>query len=618
MLRVNVKKMQKGGKIQSTRDFERSNELLEQNTHASKKILVCILVIIGSMYVIRQFVTYEEFSIIYIVLFSVIPGTALGMSILVLKSQLHTPLARTFFYLTLTLSFFFIAEQIWTVYEYFLFIDPYPSIADIFYVLTYPFFALFLFSYLKPVRKQISKQIICFSIVLSSMFILPVFMTTYELNSESNVFEFIMALAYPLGDAILLIPAIVGILFFFRGERNYFWGAMLIGIVLTVVADVMFTFLDSIEAYEGGNPIEIGWLSAYLFWAFACYEYKKNSTKINNLDKKSHKLDSIDYTTIRKIVIPLTISVIILVVGIAVFNLNNLNSVEENSSQTFQYMTYIVFGVIGVFLTIMIIVFKNLGRLVTLRTKELQEKQYLIEEQYTKLQQVEREKGEFLAMITHELKTPLVPIKGYAELLLSEKLGKLEEGQKKRIEIINKSSDTLLKLINDLLDNQKIELGKLKLVIDKLNLGDIITETLEKFKQVLSAKSINISTNIKNNIFVNGDRIRIEQVLQNIILNAVDFLPEKDAKLDVVLSSDENYATVSIRDNGIGIPPDKITKLFDRFYQIDASYTREHGGSGLGLSICKAIIDKHDGTIGAHSEGKGKGTTFFFKIPLLK
>jgi two-component system phosphate regulon sensor histidine kinase PhoR len=151
-----------------------------------------------------------------------------------------------------------------------------------------------------------------------------------------------------------------------------------------------------------------------------------------------------------------------------------------------------------------------------------------------------------------------------------------------------------------------------------MDLGTTIIETLEKFKQTLSAKSINLSTNIKNNVFVNGDRIRIEQVLQNIILNAVDFLPEKDGRLDVVLSSDENYSTVSIVDNGIGISQDKITKLFDRFYQIDASYTREHGGSGLGLSICKAIIDKHDGIIGAHSEGKGKGSTFFFKIPLLK
>lgn len=608
--------MKKEKKILATRDFEKSNKVRGSNIQTSKIVLIGIIAFVFSLYILRQFITYQEFSPFYIILFLIIPGIALGMSVLVLKSQIGTPLARTFLFLSLALSFLFIAEQMWTAFEYFLLIDPFPSMADIFYILSYPFFALFLFSYLKPLKKYITKRIVGFAVILSSSFILPVFMTTYDLNLESDVFEFIMALLYPVADAILLVPAIIGILFLFRGEQNYFWGAMLVGILLTVIADVTFTFLDAGDAYEGGNLIELGWLTAYILWAFACYEYKKKSS-IANTTKDSHFDDPVDFTTIQKLVIPLTFAVILLVIVISIFSLGNPIN-EKNESQIFQHMTYIVFGIIGVFLIMMIIMYKNLERLVSLKTKELQEKQQLIQEQYIKLQQVEREKGEFLAMIAHDLKTPLVPIKGYAELLLTEKLGKLEEGQKQRIRIIDKSTDTLVKLIDDLLDNQKIEVGQLKLNKEKLNLGNVIIETLEKFKQTISDKSIILFQNVKSDINIHGDRIRIEQVLQNVILNAIDFMPENNGNLDVVLTSDDDYATVSIIDNGLGIEQEKIKNLFDKFYQINTGYIRKYGGSGLGLAICKAIIDKHDGSLGAQSEGIGKGTTFFFKLPLLK
>ena len=608
--------MKKEKKILATRDFEKSNKVRGSNIQTSKIVLIGIIAFVCSLYILRQFITYQEFSPFYIILFLIIPGIALGMSVLVLKSQIGTPLARTFLFLSLALSFLFIAEQMWTAFEYFLLIDPFPSMADIFYILSYPFFALFLFSYLKPLKKYITKRIVGFAVILSSSFILPVFMTTYDLNLESDVFEFIMALLYPVVDAILLVPAIIGILFLFRGEQNYFWGAMLVGILLTVIADVTFTFLDAGDAYEGGNLIELGWLTAYILWAFACYEYKKKSS-IANTTKDSHFDDPVDFTTIQKLVIPLTFAVILLVIVISIFSLGNPIN-EKNESQIFQHMTYIVFGIIGVFLIMMIIMYKNLERLVSLKTKELQEKQQLIQEQYIKLQQVEREKGEFLAMIAHDLKTPLVPIKGYAELLLTEKLGKLEEGQKQRIRIIDKSTDTLVKLIDDLLDTQKIEVGQLKLNKEKLNLGNVIIETLEKFKQTISDKSIILFQNVKSDINIHGDRIRIEQVLQNVILNAIDFMPENNGNLDVVLTSDDDYATVSIIDNGLGIEQEKIKNLFDKFYQINTGYIRKYGGSGLGLAICKAIIDKHDGSLGAQSEGIGKGTTFFFKLPLLK
>lgn len=425
--------------MEKSKKSSKISKLRISNTHTSLSLLICTLVIICSLYVIRTFVTYEQFGPIYIALFSVIPAVAVTMSVLLIKSQLHTTGTRTFIWLTTALSFLFIAEQIWTFYEYFLKVDPFPSVADVFYVLSYPFFTIFLIEYLKPIKKYITKRIIGFAVILSSVFILPVLMTTYNLNTESNIFEFIMAIAYPIGDVILLIPAIIGILFLFKGERNYFWGAMLIGISLTISADIIFTFLESTKSYQGGNPVEVLWLSGYIFWSFACYEYKKNTAITKNQTNNLQIVNTIDYTTIRKMVIPMTISVIILVVIIAMINLGRTITVQDENSQAFAYMTYLISGIIGVFLTIMIVVYKNLENLVQLKTKELQESKQLIENQYKRLQQIEKDKGEFIAMVSHELKSPLVPIKGYVELLLSEKLGKLEEKQKDRLKIDRKS-----------------------------------------------------------------------------------------------------------------------------------------------------------------------------------
>ena len=222
-------------------------------------------------------------------------------------------------------------------------------------------------------------------------------------------------------------------------------------------------------------------------------------------------------------------------------------------------------------------------------------------------------KDEFLAMITHELKTPLVPIQGYADILLSEHLGKLTDKQKERINIIKSSSETLLSIISDLLDAQKLELGQLRMNKTNSGIKDTIEKSLESIR--LEAESNNIEVDISGeNISVEHDPERISQVITNLMKNSILAIQPNKGKIEVKIDDNPNDVTISVIDNGTGIPKDKQNDLFNKFYQVDATLTRERGGSGLGLAICKGIVDNHFGKIWVNSE-EGHGSTFSFTIP---
>jgi signal transduction histidine kinase/SepF-like predicted cell division protein (DUF552 family) len=226
---------------------------------------------------------------------------------------------------------------------------------------------------------------------------------------------------------------------------------------------------------------------------------------------------------------------------------------------------------------------------------------------------IDTAKDEFLAMITHELKTPLVPIQGYSDILLSGHLGKITEKQKERITIIKSSAASLLQLISDLLDVQKLELGQLKMKIENSDIYDTVTKSIQALQPQAEDEKISIVNEISK-ITIPHDSDRIIQVLTNLIKNSLKAVkPEVGV---IRLSSEETLdeLKISISDNGSGIPYDRQAKLFTKFYQADASLTREKGGSGLGLSICKGIIEAHGGKISLQST-PNSGTTVTFSLP---
>ncbi|MDE1724903.1 MAG: HAMP domain-containing histidine kinase [Thaumarchaeota archaeon] len=229
---------------------------------------------------------------------------------------------------------------------------------------------------------------------------------------------------------------------------------------------------------------------------------------------------------------------------------------------------------------------------------------------------IETAKDEFLAMVTHELKTPLVPIQGYSDILLGEHLGALNQIQKERLKIISSSASTLLQLISDLLDAQKLELGQLRIKKEIHNLRDTVEKAIVGMQPQALSDEISISYEPKKDVFAFYDEERIKQVLTNLIKNSLKATNPKTGKIEVILEDKENEVVISVKDNGRGIPVEARDNIFKKFYQVDTTSTREKGGSGLGLSICKGIVEAHGGSI--WMKNNLPGTTFSFTLPKIQ
>jgi len=221
---------------------------------------------------------------------------------------------------------------------------------------------------------------------------------------------------------------------------------------------------------------------------------------------------------------------------------------------------------------------------------------------------------QFFSMISHELKTPLVPIQAYVKMLKEEKFGNLDTIQKEKLEIVDSNSNSLNKLIQDMLDYQKLSSGSMQMTKEENNIEKIVSDSLASLGSEFKQKEIKKIVSINGKIELVCDAQRISQVLTALIDNSLKAIRPKTGKINVSASQVENTVTVSIQDNGCGIPKEQIDKVFSKFYQVDMSTTREKGGVGLGLSICKKIIEAHDGKIWIESE-LNKGTTINFTLP---
>lgn len=229
--------------------------------------------------------------------------------------------------------------------------------------------------------------------------------------------------------------------------------------------------------------------------------------------------------------------------------------------------------------------------------------------------EVEKMKNEFISTVSHELRTPLTSIKGSLALLKSGAICKLPPEVIKLLTIADNNSSRLINLINDILDIERIESGKMNFSIKPSNLVSIIKESIESTSPYASQFNVNLAfLNDFENISVLADKQRIIQVLSNLISNAIKFSTPNQT-VEISLEKTDATVKVSIKDNGLGISDDYKDKLFQKFFQIDSSDTREKGGTGLGLSICKAIIEKHKGIISFDST-LNEGSTFYFELPL--
>jgi PAS domain S-box-containing protein len=231
-------------------------------------------------------------------------------------------------------------------------------------------------------------------------------------------------------------------------------------------------------------------------------------------------------------------------------------------------------------------------------------------------QRATRLKDEFLATLSHELRTPLSAILGWTQVLLRGATPKGPDEQKRAIEVIDRNARAQVQLIDDLLDLSRIMTGKLRLDLHKVSFSSVVEAAVDSAKPTAEAKGIRLKAILgASRDIVSADSARLQQVVWNLLTNAIKFTP-KGGQVQVLLQRVNSHLELNVSDTGIGIPANYLPHVFDRFSQKDTSTTRAFGGLGLGLAICKQLVELHGGVITAVSEGEGKGATFSVHLPL--
>lgn len=231
-----------------------------------------------------------------------------------------------------------------------------------------------------------------------------------------------------------------------------------------------------------------------------------------------------------------------------------------------------------------------------------------------KIQELNRLKSNFLSMISHELRTPLTTIKGYITFLMTEKAGAINKTQEECLGISAETADLLDRMIEDLLDLSKIESGEFKVNLTATDITKIMDKAILSRQLFADNQEVILENNLPRDLpLIRADRERILQVMINILENAIKF-NKRGGKVAIAAAGRPSAKiTFCISDTGIGIPNDKLARIFDKFYQVDSSEKRRYKGCGLGLAISKRIVELHNGRIWAESE-VGVGSKFFLEL----
>ncbi|AEH61635.1 PAS/PAC sensor signal transduction histidine kinase [Methanosalsum zhilinae DSM 4017] len=226
-------------------------------------------------------------------------------------------------------------------------------------------------------------------------------------------------------------------------------------------------------------------------------------------------------------------------------------------------------------------------------------------------------KNEFISNVSHELKTPLVSIRGYSEIMNGENLGPLNDKQKRAVETILRNSERLRRHVDSLMYISMEQMGKIRYSFDSINIegiiDDAITDILPQIRD--TGKDLKLEKNVSEDLpEIQGDAQKLTDLLTNLLSNSVKFTPD-GGRISINVKQEGDELHIVVEDTGIGIPKEVIPDIFDRFYQIDSSTKRKFGGTGVGLYICKSIVEGHSGKIWVESD-RGKGTSVHVKLPV--
>ncbi len=260
----------------------------------AQKLLLLSVIFIGLLIIFATFVGKETVKVVTDIAYFPVQGMMVALSVvLVLRFRQSGNHGKAWLFFLGTSISWFIAETLWAVYELVYNVNPFPSLADVFFIAGYPLIFCFLMYYLKPVRKAVSSNIIIGSILVSAVILIPSIYMAYNFDPKVSLLENILATSYPVADSIMLVPALVGVILFFKGEVNLTWSLICLGIVLQSIGDTSFQFATFTNTYYTGHPSDMVFLWSYLLFCFGVYDHirifkKAKPSQDTKRDSESH------------------------------------------------------------------------------------------------------------------------------------------------------------------------------------------------------------------------------------------------------------------------------------------------------------------------------------------
>jgi signal transduction histidine kinase len=404
--------------------------------------------------------------------------------------------------------------------------------------------------------------------------------------------------AYPMMDVVLL----AGLAGFFvtAAWRTPAFVLLVASVVALLVADEVYGV--GANSYKSGDWTDLGWLLSYVLWGAAALHPSMRELSQPRRRRSNLRVHSVRIALLTAALLSAPFVLLVQYLRDAPLNVPAVVIAATAIS------VFVLMRLVGI-----------LRALERLRERErsaradAEQAQMLLAMQNDQLVEADKLKDEFVALISHDLRTPLTSIIGYVELALEDSDTQLDEERRGYLQVVSRSSERLLRLVDDLLFVARLQAGRLVLGRSELDLCVIAEQAAQEARPRAEGKEITLEFSGGSPVAISGDKGRIFQLLDNLISNAIKFTPA-GGRIDVRAIVEGTGAVLEVSDTGIGIGPGEAQLVFDRFFRSSRVVAEQVPGTGLGLFIARAIVEAHDGTIGVSSRDGG-GTTFRVELP---
>jgi signal transduction histidine kinase len=474
---------------------------------------------------------------------------------------------------------------------------PVPSVADIFYLAGYPFLAAGLIALVLQVRRRDRRFGLLDAALLTVSFALCqwVFVMRGVAEGSGSSMERAVALSYPGMDVVLLAALV-----FFAltpAWRTAAYRYLALSLVGMLFADELYGL--SPGSYAGASWLDAFWLLSYILWAVAALDPSMRALS----EPASSSAPGLTRSRLLVLGAALATAPSVLLAERVVGRPVDADAVAVGAA--------LLSGLVLARLGGMVRALDRLHEGERLARAEAESAHRLLADQNEQLREADRLKDEFVALISHDLRTPLTSITGYVELALEDDLSDEVRGF---LDVVSRNTERLLALVNDLLFVARLQTGEMSLEPAEVDLDDVVRDGVRSLEPRASAKRVTLTCEVEEVPRTKVDRGRILQVVDNLLSNAVKFTPAGGA-VHVSLRRDAERLVLEVADTGIGIAPQDQRRLFERFFRAENAVERHVPGTGLGLYISRAIAEAHGGTLTVRSE-LGRGSSFRLELPL--